>query len=71
MISLVRIPAATLVTPNILCPHPCPIPGRASYSARIATLGPGFPVLYFPIKEVGSPAKFVSTVKPCFFNISV
>ena len=65
------IPVATLVTPKILCPHPCPTPGRASYSASIAILGVSLPKVNFPIKAVGNPAKPVSTSKPYFFKIAV
>ena len=36
-----------------LCPQPCPTSGSASYSARIAMLGPGFPPSAVATKEVG------------------
>ena len=36
---LSAIPAAHDAVPMMLCPQPCPTPGSASYSARIATRG--------------------------------
>ncbi len=52
---LAAIPAPTAEAAMRLWPQPCPTPGRASYSARTATLGP-FPLpLWVAQKAVGIP----------------
>ena len=70
-ISLLRtIPAPVVVAPNKLCPQPCPILGKASYSTKYAMVAPGLSPLYTALKAVSTPKKFSSMEKPYFFNIS-
>ena len=49
------IPAPTELVPMILCPHACPIPGSASYSAKKATVFPLVPFEYTASKDVSNP----------------
>ena len=56
--------APQLIVPIILWPQPWPTSGRASYSHRKATFGPGFLLSYTDLKAVGLPIMFVSTENP-------
>ena len=54
-----------------LWPHPCPTPFNASYSARKATVGPGFDPSFSARNAVSRPPYPCSTRYPCFFNTSL
>ncbi len=54
-----------------LCPHACPIPGSASYSARKATDGFPFPTIFSALKAVGIFKNLSVTLNPCNFRILI
>src|SRR5207247_1843326 len=57
-------PAPAPEVAMMLWPHACPIPGSASYSQRMATVGPS-PVSMVARKAVSTPPTPCSTLKPC------
>ncbi len=59
--------AAPAPAPDVamtLCPHACPMPGSASYSHMIATVGPSPPPFTVARNAVGTPATPRSTSNP-------
>src|SRR5467141_3534693 len=59
-------PAPVPAVAITLCPQACPILGRASYSAMMATVGPGLLPSIVARKAVGKPPTPRSTRAPCF-----
>ena len=62
------IPAPAADVPIRLCPQPCPISGRQSYSPISATVFPGFPESKTASKDVGISAIPRLTTKPWLSN---
>ena len=56
------------ITPIILCPHPCPILGNASYSHKYPIVIPGFPLSKVALNAVSISAIGHSTWKLCSFK---
>ncbi len=57
-------PAPAPEVAMMLWPQACPMPGSASYSQRMAMVGPE-PVSMVPRKAVSTPPTPLSTLKPC------
>ena len=57
-------PAPSALEAMMLWPHACPMPGSASYSARIASVGPGSPPSSSARNAVASPPTPRATRRP-------